>query len=98
MHVITRRRLVEFGKLHPQARRPLDIWYRLMKHSDLATPDGTKALFGSADFLGKNVTVFDIGGNKYRLSATMRYDMQRVFIRQVMTHAEYVRRSADGTL
>ena len=90
---------MEFGKLHPHARRPLDIWCRLlMKHSDLATPFETKALFGSADFLAKNVTVFDISGNKYRLSATIRYDMQRVFIRHVMTHPEYVRRSADGTL
>lgn len=29
---------------------------------------------------------------------TMRYDMQRVYIRHVMTHKEYDRRTKDGTL
>ena len=34
-------------------------------------------------------TVFNIGGNKARLIAIMRYDSQQVFIHQVLTHAEY---------
>ena len=34
-------------------------------------------------------TVFNIGGNKARLIAIMRYDLQHVVIHQVLTHAEY---------
>lgn len=34
-------------------------------------------------------TVFNIGGNKVRLIAIMRYDSQQVIIHQVLTHAEY---------
>lgn len=34
-------------------------------------------------------TVFNIGGNKARLIAIMRYDSQQVVIHQVLTHAEY---------
>lgn len=34
-------------------------------------------------------TVFNIGGNKARLIAIMRYDSQQVIIHQVLTHAEY---------
>ena len=48
--------------------------------------------------LGGGVTVFDIGGNKYRLVVTMRYDLGRVYIRHVLTHAEYDRRSRSGDL
>ena len=34
-------------------------------------------------------TVFNIGGNKARLIAIMRYESQQVFIYEVLTHAEY---------
>lgn len=69
-----------------------------MRKKGYRTPNEVRADFGSADFLRDGVTIFDIGGNKYRLSVTMWYDMQKVFIRHVMTHAEYDRRTKDGTL
>ena len=34
-------------------------------------------------------TVFNIGGNKARLIAVMRYRSQQVVIHEVLTHAEY---------
>ena len=34
-------------------------------------------------------TVFNIGGNKARLIAIMRYESQQVFIHEVLTHTEY---------
>ena len=34
-------------------------------------------------------TVFNIGGNKARLIAKIRYDLQQVTIHLVLTHAEY---------
>ncbi|WP_335340494.1 type II toxin-antitoxin system HigB family toxin [Burkholderia sp. PAMC 28687] len=47
-----------------------------------------KATFGAADYV-KPHTVFDIGGNKYRLIAAIHYNMHKVFVRNVLTHAEY---------
>jgi mRNA interferase HigB len=44
--------------------------------------------FGSADMVGK-LTVFNIGGNKYRLIAAIQFDRGRVYIRHVLTHREY---------
>lgn len=44
----------------------------------------------SADKVGK-FTVFDIGGNKYRLIAAIHYNRKKVYIRHVLTHAEYDR-------
>lgn len=69
-----------------------------MRAGKYANPHEVKADYPSADFLGGNKTVFDIGGNKYRLVVNMRYDMQRVFIRHVVTHAEYDKLVAKGTL
>ncbi|MGA9055800.1 MAG: type II toxin-antitoxin system HigB family toxin [Terriglobia bacterium] len=34
-------------------------------------------------------TVLNIGGNKFRLIATIKYKWQVVYIRQILTHAEY---------
>ena len=34
-------------------------------------------------------TIFDVGGNKYRIAALVDYDKRVVFIKRVMTHAEY---------
>ncbi len=41
-----------------------------------------------ADAVGE-FTVFNIGGNKYRLATYISYRTGKVYIRQVMTHEEY---------
>jgi mRNA interferase HigB len=99
MHVITRKRLVEFGQACPTAVTPLDVWYRLMKQGQFTSPEGLRAVFGSVDFLGKGLAVFNIGGNKYRLVATVRYatatSIGRVWVRSIFTHVEYDRWSQE---
>lgn len=69
-----------------------------MRSAEYQTPHEVRQDFGTVDFLGKNVGVFDIGGNKYRLVVSIRYDLQRVYIRHVLTHSEYDRMSRDGML
>jgi mRNA interferase HigB len=49
-----------------------------------------KAFFPSADQVA-NKTVFNIGGNKYRLIAAFHYNRGRVYIRAILTHREYDR-------
>jgi len=44
--------------------------------------------FPSADQVGK-LTVFNIAGNKVRLIAAIHYNRRRLYIRAVLTHAEY---------
>ena len=85
MHVIARKRLLAFGRAHPQAVTPLDVWYRVMKQARFTNSAELKATFGSADPVGKGLVVFNIGGNKYRLIAYVRYatrtNMGRVWVR-----------------
>ena len=88
MHVITKKRLVEFAARYPAARDPLLKWYRIVSQTDLASFAELRAAFSAADQVGK-LTVFDIGGNKYRLIAAIHYNRRRVYIRHVLTHAEY---------
>ena len=39
-----------------------------------------------------------IGDNKRRLVVGMRYDLRRVYVREVLTHEEHDRKSIAGTL
>jgi mRNA interferase HigB len=98
VRIITESRLTAFWREHPDSEKPLKAWRRVMRMTRYQSPHEVKADFSAVDFLGKNVTVFDIGGNKYRLVATMRYDLQRVYIRHVLTHEEYDRKTEEGTL
>lgn len=88
MHIITRKRLLEFGKIHPESREPLDRWYRIIKQNDYSSFSELRKTFPKADLVGK-FTVFDIGGNKYRLIVYIVYPARRVYIRHVLTHHEY---------
>lgn len=88
MHVITRQRLNEFAEQHPQAKPSLAHWYRLMRRTDFANFVELRALFPSADQVGK-LTVFNVGGNKVRLIAAIHYNRRKIYIRAVLTHTEY---------
>jgi mRNA interferase HigB len=44
---------------------------------------------GVLNRLGETLTIFNIGGNKYRLVTRMRYDWKLINIRFVLTHREY---------
>jgi len=70
----------------------------MMRQARYQMPHEAKADFPAADFLKAGKTVYDVGGNKYRLLVTMRYDLQRIYIRHVLTHDEYDKRTADGSL
>lgn len=36
-----------------------------------------------------NLVVFNIGGNKYRLIASIHFNQAKVYIRHVLTHQQY---------
>lgn len=87
---ITRKRLREFAAVHRDAVEPLRAWYAIMSKSDFGSFADVKGTFGAADKVGK-FTVFDIGGNKYRLIVAIHYNRKKVYIRHVLTHGAYDR-------
>ncbi len=68
MHVISRKQLTDFIDEHPEAAEPLTIWYRRMKPASFESFSELRGVFSSADKYGK-LTVFNVGGNKYRVIA-----------------------------
>ncbi|HEV3468061.1 MAG TPA: type II toxin-antitoxin system HigB family toxin [Pyrinomonadaceae bacterium] len=88
MHVITRKRLNEFAEKHPETMTALAHWYSLAKRHDFSSFAELRAVFPSADQVGR-LTVFNVGGNKVRLVAAIHYNRRKLYIRAVLTHEEY---------
>lgn len=90
MHVITRKRLNDFADDHPETRTALAHWYAIIRKTRFANFVQLRQTFPHADQVGK-FTVFNIGGNKVRLIAAVHYNRNKIYIRHVLTHAEYDR-------
>ena len=88
MHVISRKKLKEASSRHSDLEAPLDVWFRIAKRASWQTLTDIREAFSSADVVEK-WTVFNIKGNKYRLITEVNYRFQRIYIRHVLTHAEY---------
>jgi mRNA interferase HigB len=88
MHIISRKKLNEFAQSYPESQSALKEWYQRMKTGQFKSIAELRTIFPSADKVGK-LTVFNIGGNKIRLIAAIPYNRQKVYIRAVLTHAEY---------
>ena len=88
MRVITAKRIWEAKAKWPHSFTALDEWYRKIK---VICPEDFSALrsfFPAADKVGP-LHVFNIGGNKLRLIALVRYQTQRLYIRHVLDHRDY---------
>ncbi|HIK12803.1 MAG TPA: type II toxin-antitoxin system HigB family toxin [Oscillatoriaceae cyanobacterium M33_DOE_052] len=89
MHIISKSPLKDFWSQHPAAKTALKAWYKQMAAANYANLAELKqTVTASADIVG-NFTVFNIGGNKFRLIAFIDYQYRKVFIRAVLTHEEY---------
>jgi mRNA interferase HigB len=92
MRVISEKPLRDFANTHADARTPLGGWLKLAKHGTFRNLAELKRTFGGVDMVSvkqKNLYVFNIGGNKYRLVAAVHFNTQMLFVRHVLTHAEY---------
>jgi len=90
MHVISPKKLREFWAVHLDAETPLRAWLSVAKAADWGSFADLRRVFPSADQVGR-LTVFNIGGNKYRLIAVIHFNRGKVYIRHVLTHPEYDR-------
>ena len=97
--MISRRKLRDFYEAKPERRRHADAfedWFKLTRKAAWQSFQDAKALFGQTDVTsdtasGRMATIFDIGGNKYRIIALVDYLRQTVLITHVMDHKEYDR-------
>jgi mRNA interferase HigB len=88
MHIISLKMLREFWREHPEAEQVLRNWHTAAEHSRFVDFADLRRCFGSADYVTP-YTVFDVGGNNYRVIAVVRYRDGKIFIRWVMTDRQY---------
>ena len=90
MHVISRKLLRTFWELHPDGEQPLRRWHKLMTTTEFGSFVELRETFPSADMVD-DLIVFNVGGNKYRLIASIHFNRRKVYVRHVLTHVEYDR-------
>jgi mRNA interferase HigB len=88
MHVISRKALKDFAKTHGGSEALLDAWYRIAKAASWTSLDDLRRTYPHADFVSP-YTVCNIKGNTYRLIVTIDYLYQRIYIKHILTHAQY---------
>jgi mRNA interferase HigB len=88
MRVISRKTLREFCEGHADAREALYAWYRVASRATWQNLLDVQEIYPKAEAVG-NFTVFNIKGNRYRLIVDLVYVSQRIYVKYVLTHAEY---------
>lgn len=84
------RSLKEASLRYGDLEAPLDVWFRIAQRASWQSLTDVRKTFANADAVNQ-WTVFNIKGNRYRLITEINYRFQRVYIRHVLTHAEYDR-------
>ena len=88
MRIISKRKIRDYSKDNTQAQLPLAEWYITMQATDAKTLNALKRKFNSVDFV-YGYTIFNIGGNNYRLITSIHYNTQLCYVRTIWTHTEY---------
>jgi mRNA interferase HigB len=81
-------KLARFAETHNDAKKALESWATIIEATDWKKPADLKRTFGSASFV-EGKTVFNIGGNKYRLISQINYELKTVLVTHVLAHKEY---------
>lgn len=93
MRVIVKARLVEFAEEHASALAPLNAWYSVVRRANWRSFADVRRTFATADRVrlgrGNVITVFNVGGNNYRVLTFVKFNTRCVYIKLVLTHAEY---------
>lgn len=88
MRIISIKKLRDFWAKHETSKGPLTVWHTIVSKERFKNFEDFKRVFRSAD-RADQFTIFDIGGNNFRVVTAIHYNRGIVFIREVFTHAEY---------
>jgi mRNA interferase HigB len=84
--------LREAAKRYSGSESGLDAWYRIAKSAEWRSLQDVRKTYASAygvNVGSKTYTVFNIAGNKLRLLTSIVYRYQTIYVKHVLTHAEY---------
>lgn len=78
----------EFKVKHADCGDAIDNWYKVANKANWSNLIEVQSIFSKAEAVS-NFTVFNIKGNKYRLIVSIDYEKQVIYIKYILTHAEY---------
>lgn len=88
MRIISKKKIREYSINHTQAELPLLKWSLTMQVCEAKNFNELKNSFNSVDAIHR-YTIFNIGGNNYKLITAIQYSIQRCYIKAIWTHTEY---------
>ncbi len=91
MHIITRKPFIDAAKKYPNDAQAIKDIYKILKKGVFLKPEELSTVFPSLDnFKYKDKWwIIDIGGNNLRLIAFIAFQDNRMYIKHIVTHAEY---------
>lgn len=93
---------MEAAREHPPAARHLDAWRKFAKAATWHNLVEVRATYPDTDSVrvrsGRQVFVFNIRRNDYRLIVAIHFNRQMVYTLRFMTHAEYSKDRWKDTL
>ena len=90
MHVISRRKLVEFWKVQPDTEASLTDWFKVAETSNWTQWADVQGSYPKASYY-HCCLIFNICGGNYRLIVRRSQNWKTLFVVAVVTHAEYDR-------
>jgi len=94
MRIVNEPTIAKFVRKHPDCRAWLEDWLVVARSSVWSSIQDVQRAYPAADggvrvASGARVTIFDVGGNKYRMATHVIYATATVIILELMTHGEY---------
>ena len=89
MEILNSRAIKQFIEQHADAETPLNDWVAKTQAAEWKNSSDVLKTFNSADHLGNQKFIFNIGGNNFRMTAMVWIGQERVYVLKLMTHAEY---------
>jgi mRNA interferase HigB len=88
MRIVSRKAIREATATHREWGKSLSAWYKITRNAEWENFADVGNSWKNSDVVG-SFTVFDISHNKCRLIATIKYKWKMVYIRRILSHAEY---------
>jgi mRNA interferase HigB len=88
MRIVSRKAIREATVRHSEWGASLSAWYKIAKNADWKNFAQVRSSWRNSDVVGRFV-VFDISNNRCRLIATIKYRWRMIYIRGILSHADY---------
>ncbi|MHB8486112.1 MAG: type II toxin-antitoxin system HigB family toxin [Candidatus Acidiferrales bacterium] len=88
MRIVSRKAIREATAKHSEWGASLNAWYKITRNADWKSFADVRNSWKNSGMVERFV-VFDISHNRRQLIATIKYKWRMVYIRRIVSHAEY---------